>query len=145
MRSQILGIADDRYGYFASQNSYVICEPAQISTAFYKLRHFIPGREGITYIEQFGDYKISRIKDVPLGYDSATAQIPVDMHVEPSAEMITFELENGTVMTLRGSGTEPKLKYYVEAKGVSMEEAQAKAEKVEKTVTKVLRDAVPGK
>ena len=30
--------------------------------------------------------------------------------------MITFTLENGSVVTLRGSGTEPKLKYYMELK-----------------------------
>ena len=64
--------------------------------------------------------------------------------MEPSAEMITFELENGTVMTLRGSGTEPKLKYYIEAKGASMEEAQVKAERGEQALTKVLNVSLPG-
>ncbi len=31
--------------------------------------------------------------------------------------MITFYFENGCIATLRGSGTEPKLKYYVEMSG----------------------------
>jgi phosphomannomutase len=34
-------------------------------------------------------------------------------------------------MTLRGSGTEPKLKYYIESRGTSMVEAKSKAEGVE--------------
>ena len=38
--------------------------------------------------------------------------------------MITFTFENGAVCTLRGSGTEPKLKFYVEAKGATREEMQ---------------------
>jgi phosphoglucomutase len=59
--------------------------------------------------------------------------------------MITFDLDNETVMTLRGSGTEPKLKYYIEAKGTSMEEAQAKAENVEQALKKVLQGTVLGK
>lgn len=37
--------------------------------------------------------------------------------ISSSTHMITFTFENGTVATLRGSGTEPKLKYYVELGG----------------------------
>jgi phosphoglucomutase len=81
-----------------------------------------------------------RIKDVSLGYDSITGRTVEDKLVGPSAEMITFELEKGIVMTLRGSGTEPKLKYYIEAKGSSMEEAEGKAGEVEKALTLVLKE-----
>ncbi|KAJ3031039.1 UNVERIFIED_CONTAM: Phosphoglucomutase-3 [Siphonaria sp. JEL0065] len=37
--------------------------------------------------------------------------------VSSSSEMITFELANECVFTLRTSGTEPKIKYYIEKKG----------------------------
>lgn len=47
--------------------------------------------------------------------------------------MITFFFENGCVATLRGSGTEPKLKYYIELPGDFKKEAQ---------VTKELADMV---
>ena len=43
---------------------------------------------------------------------------------EYNTQMITFTFENGAVCTLRGSGTEPKLKFYVEAKGATREEMQ---------------------
>ena len=33
-----------------------------------------------------------------------------------SSEMVTFTLANGSVTTLRASGTEPKVKYYIELK-----------------------------
>ena len=33
-----------------------------------------------------------------------------------SSQMITFTFEDGSVATLRTSGTEPKIKYYVEVK-----------------------------
>ncbi|KAJ3248475.1 Phosphoglucomutase-3 [Chytriomyces hyalinus] len=39
------------------------------------------------------------------------------MPVSASSEMITFELANECVFTLRTSGTEPKIKYYIEKKG----------------------------
>ena len=84
--------------------------------------------------------EVTRIKDVSLGYDSSAGQRAEDKFVSPSAEMITFELGNGTVMTLRGSGTEPKLKYYIEAKGRSIEEAEEKARDVEKALTLMLEE-----
>jgi phosphoglucomutase len=64
----------------------------------------------------------------------------MDKPLSPSAEMVTFELEDGTVMTLRGSGTEPKLKYYIEANGESLEEAEGKAKVVEGSLLAVFRD-----
>ena len=63
--------------------------------------------------------------------------MPQDISVSPSSEMITFELDNSTEMTLRGSGTEPKLKYYIESKGRSMSEAQSKAESTEAALLNV--------
>lgn len=52
------------------------------------------------------------------------------VHTLPSSGMITYEL-GSTLMTLRGSGTEPKLKWYIEAKAETMAEAESKAEKVQ--------------
>jgi phosphoglucomutase len=109
-----------------------------MTRAFYNLRH--TASTGISYIHQFGELGIARIHDVSLDYDSATGQaLPVDKPLSPSAEMVTFELEDGTVMTLRGSGTEPKLKYYIEANGRSLEEAQKKAKVVEGSLLGVFR------
>ncbi len=34
--------------------------------------------------------------------------------MDPNSQLITFTLDNRTVFTLRTSGTEPKIKYYVE-------------------------------
>lgn len=38
------------------------------------------------------------------------------MPLSTSSEMITFTLESGSITTLRASGTEPKIKYYIELK-----------------------------
>jgi phosphoglucomutase len=120
-----------RYGYFASQNSYVRCEdPNLMTTMFYNLRHH--ENKDLSYIPSIDGYKITRIKDVSLGYDSKVdIKLALDKSISPSSEMITFDLDDGTVMTLRGSGTEPKLKYYIESVGSSMEEACSKAHSVE--------------
>src|SRR5579859_560196 len=133
------GLMMGRYGYFASRNSYVICEdPGMMTRAFYKLRHSTSSQ--ISYIRVFNTFPVKRIKDVSLNYDSVTTCEPEDKAVSPSSEMISFELEGDVVMTLRGSGTEPKLKYYIEARGATMEEAESVAEGVEIALRVVFRE-----
>ncbi len=44
--------------------------------------------------------------------------------------MITCELEDGVVFTARGSGTEPKIKLYIEATADSSAEAKRLANEV---------------
>eukprot|EP00854_Cymbomonas_tetramitiformis_P022973 gene22973-27788_t len=56
---------------------------------------------------------------VDTGHPSGQAQLPWDS----SALHITFSLEGGATLTLRASGTEPKLKYYLEVVGSDQEEA----------------------
>ena len=48
--------------------------------------------------------------------------------------MLTITFENGCVAQFRASGTEPKLKYYVEVSAGSSEESTAMAQRVAKIV-----------
>lgn len=106
-----------------------------MTRAFYKLRH---QDLKLSYIDNIGGYVITKIKDVSLGYDSDLGSLPTDKPVSPSSEMITFELANSVVITIRGSGTEPKLKYYIEAKADSMADAQDIADTVEDALKRLL-------
>ena len=106
----------------------VVQDPGDMTKIFHSLRH---KNGNLSYITDIGNFKITRIKDVSLNYDSKVDEIPEDRIIPPSSEMITFELDNSIVATLRGSGTEPKLKYYIEATGKTMEECRSKALAVE--------------
>jgi phosphoglucomutase len=79
---------------------------------------------------------IKRWRDLTTGYDSDTADNKPLLPIDASAQMITCELED-VVFTARGSGTEPKIKLYVEAQGPSSEQATAKAGEV---VSDLLRE-----
>ena len=71
---------------------------------------------------------ITAWRDLTVGYDSRSMHenhqpaLPVD----PKSQMITVELDNDVRFTTRGSGTEPKIKLYIEARGLSEEEARTK-------------------
>lgn len=59
-------------------------------------------------------YAIRTIRDLTTGYDSAQPDGQAVLPISASSQMITFAFENGVMMTLRTSGTEPKIKYYTE-------------------------------
>lgn len=109
------------YGEFVENNHYLFCyDPAVIQVIFNRLRGWTDGVAQATpaYPTAIGSYGIQRIRDLTIGYDTSTADHRPLLPVSPSTQMITYWFENGTVCTLRTSGTEPKIKYYVEKRGV---------------------------
>ena len=64
------------------------------------------------------------IRDLTIGYDSSQPNGKPDLPTSLSSQMITFKLENVCLMTLRTSGTEPKIKYYTEFQSGSVVEAK---------------------
>lgn len=86
------------------------------------LKIFDEIRNGGKYCEKVGDFGVKAVRDLSTGYDSTKPDKKATLPVSASNYMITFFFENGGVATLRGSGTEPKLKYYVELNGPNRED-----------------------
>ena len=105
-----------RYGYHANNASYFICrEQSTIDRIFSKIR--TGGSEGSKgYPSTIAGVAVDVVRDVTTGYDSSTPDNVSDLPVQ-SGHMITFTLANRCVITLRTSGTEPKIKYYAELIG----------------------------
>jgi len=100
------------YGYFATNNRYFFCyDPKILELIFQRIRN--DGK----YCNSVGSFKVKHIRDLTTGYDNSQPNNKAILPVSSSTYMITFFFENGCVGTLRGSGTEPKLKYYVELAG----------------------------
>jgi phosphomannomutase len=119
----------DRYGYWVSNNAYFIChEKIVINRIFDKIRYGsvpreIPGQTGfaLDYPKSIAGFKVVYVRDLTVGYDSSTPDHRPTLPVSSSSQMLTLQLENSCVLTLRTSGTEPKIKYYTEYKGSSFE------------------------
>ena len=75
------------------------------------------GGGGGGYPTACGPYKIKHVRDLTVGYDSSTADKKTTLPASTASQHLTFTFDNGCVANLRGSGTEPKLKYYVELGG----------------------------
>lgn len=106
----------ETYGYHSTIVSYYLCyDPELIKRIFERIR-YINGDKEESYPTSVldGKYKISSIRDLTTGVDTAVPDRKAKLPSSSSTQMITFRFENGVVVTLRTSGTEPKVKYYAE-------------------------------
>lgn len=113
---QVLADGYNQYGYFASLNGYYRTTDVTVFTQiFAQIRQSVP--------TTIGKYPVIAWRDLTTGYDSTTIDHKPLLPVDSSAQMITVELDadHGETIrfTARGSGTEPKLKVYIEAKSGS--------------------------
>lgn len=127
-----------KYGFFAEYNSYFIANDSNvISSVFNKIRYG-NDNENCNYFKgppkMIGVYKVISWRDLTIGYDSTTVDNKPKLPVSSSSQMITVELESleqeKIRFTARGSGTEPKLKVYIEANSKTGERAKRLAKKV---------------
>uniref|UniRef100_W8CBM9 Phosphoglucomutase-2 n=1 Tax=Ceratitis capitata TaxID=7213 RepID=W8CBM9_CERCA len=103
------------YGFHYNNASYYFCyEPAVINRIFERLRNFRGQAKTFPASILSGKYKIKYIRDLTNGVDTEQPDGNAILPVSASSQMITFTFENGLVITLRTSGTEPKIKYYAE-------------------------------
>jgi phosphomannomutase len=79
---------------------------ATIARIMEGFREAPPARVGELAVNAVLDYKAGERRQ-----DGATAKLTL-----PPSNVIAYELEGGSRITLRPSGTEPKIKYYVELK-----------------------------
>ncbi len=104
-----------KYGQFVSYNSYVVChDPKKTDAIFARIRS--AGDGGGRIMRSAGSAVVT-VKDVTLGYDSTAPDGKSSLPVTPDSHMIMYEFDNGVSVTLRTSGTEPKIKFYTEIAG----------------------------
>ncbi|XP_071550030.1 phosphopentomutase isoform X2 [Panulirus ornatus] len=102
------------YGYHVCNNSYYICHDQSVITKMFERMRNFSGPN--TYPNSVGNgrFSIASVRDLTTGYDSSQPDKQAVLPVSSSSQMITFYFSNGCVLTLRTSGTEPKIKYYSE-------------------------------
>lgn len=99
------------YGYHTTYNSYMISRDPAKTTAMFQTMRTLNGGD---YPAIVAGAKVTWIRDLSVGFDSATADRKALLPSSAASPMITFTFDNGVILTIRGSGTEPKVKWYSE-------------------------------
>lgn len=94
------------YGHHETLNSYFRSPSPALTAALFK------GIRNGCYLKEkkLGPFKILRWRDMTEGYDSGTADNKPTLPVDSNTQMLTLWLDRDVRFTLRGSGTEPKVK-----------------------------------
>ena len=137
-----------RFGYYASVQKNLVLEgtagAAQIVTMMAALRARPPASIAERGVVERRDYATG----VRVGAGGATEKLAL-----PASNVLAFELEGGTRIVVRPSGTEPKLKYYIDhrepvaaAESLTAAEQRAAAamRRVDEAVAALLRSAAGG-
>jgi phosphoglucomutase len=114
------------YGYFEDANTYLISPSPKVTEEVFQYVRSL----GSPYPTKLAHRKVHKWRDLTLGYDSSTEDHQPRLPIDPESQMITCEVDGDVRFTVRGSGTEPKIKFYIEAQGRTSEAAKKEANAV---------------
>ncbi len=114
----------EKYGWFSEKTVNIYMEgvdgPERMAALMADLREHTP--------VELGGQRVARMRD----YRDGTVSVPglgaVDHTPISGSNVLYFELEDGTNFVVRPSGTEPKIKMYILARGADKAECAAKVE-----------------
>ena len=119
-----------KYGFCLEQNVEIYMEgvegPAKMAALLDGMRQNTPTELGGIKVVTFGDYKEQTFTNVTNGEKTSTGL--------PKSNVLSFKLENGDVVIVRPSGTEPKVKFYFMVSAADQETALANIEAYKKTL-----------
>ena len=129
------------YGYHESINTYFTSESPTYTRAFFdKIRCPDPDASA----ERIGQFRILRFRDITNGVQEGDWQDAAPLPKDKSSQMLTFHLEftseeqdfpkDIVAFTIRASGTEPKVKVYLECPSKHERQAQLLARRAFDTI-----------
>ena len=120
----------DKYGYYKEDIQSITLKGIEglqkIQEILETLRKNPPAEVGGYKVLRARDYQANTIKDTQTGEVTETGL--------PSSNVLYYDLNDDAWLCVRPSGTEPKVKFYYGVKGISLEDADEKSEKLGKEV-----------
>lgn len=120
----------EKYGYYKDDVTSITLKGieglAKIQEIMNTLRENAPSLIGDYKVTAVRDYKQDTVTDIATGNVKSTGL--------PSSNVLYYEMTDDAWVCVRPSGTEPKVKFYLGVKGTSLADADAKSEKLSKSV-----------
>uniref|UniRef100_A0A5S6QU03 Phosphoglucomutase-2 n=1 Tax=Trichuris muris TaxID=70415 RepID=A0A5S6QU03_TRIMR len=125
------------YGLHLCYSSYLRCPNPKFMVSLFDDLRKVDSNNG--YAQKCGEYSIKYVRDLAVGYDNSQPDNKPILPWDASNRMITYTLENGSTFTIRGSGTEPKVKFYIEIilspdQSKNREEARRQLDELKKVI-----------
>ncbi len=125
----------ERYGYYQDHVESITLKGIEglekIQTILGTLRNDPPAA--------IGGYEVTAVRDYTVT-DTKTKEVkPTGL---PKSNVLYYELTDDAWVCVRPSGTEPKVKFYIGVKGVSMEDADAKSKDLGNAVLKLVEQLI---
>lgn len=124
----------EKYGYYKDDIQSITLKGieglAKIQQILETLRKEPPVSFGEYKVLKARDYKADTIQDLATGEMTSTGL--------PKSNVLYYDLTDDAWICVRPSGTEPKVKFYYGVKGVSLEDAELKSEKLGKFVLEMI-------
>lgn len=124
----------DKYGYYKEGQKAITMKgaegAAQIAQMMDDLRKNPPKKFGDWDVVEFRDYKTKECTDIKTGAKSDTGL--------PISNVLYFDLTDNAWCCARPSGTEPKIKFYMGVKGIGLDDANDKLNKLTDAVMEVI-------
>ena len=127
----------EKYGYYKEAQISIVLEGAEGAEKIKTMMSNMRNKD----IEQIGDYKVIKFKDVDRDYVKDMITGEESNTGLPKSNVLYYELENNSWCCVRPSGTEPKIKLYIGIKGENMENANEKLEKLSKAMEDLVRNS----
>lgn len=94
------------YGFHETLNTYFVSPNSPASTnLFERIRDLLAGQRRV-----FGSFSITRWRDISNGLDTGVPKNASTLPVDTTSEMLTIWSQDRLRLTIRASGTEPKVK-----------------------------------
>ena len=123
-----------KYGYYGEAVQNIgfagIEGPEKMRNLMDSLRKYPPDNLGGSKVAAFRDYKTSEIRNLITGGVSETGL--------PKSDVLYFDLENGSKVIIRPSGTEPKIKIYYLISAEDKKSSDSQVEKLKSAMEKFL-------
>ncbi|KAL3477812.1 hypothetical protein BJX99DRAFT_269685 [Aspergillus californicus] len=107
------------FGHHETLNNYFRSPSPEISISLFDAIRVGPFKTTM----KLGSFKILRWRDMTEGFDSGTEDQKPKLPADKSSQMLTLWLDREVRFTIRASGTEAKVKFYIESCGSSREQA----------------------
>ena len=123
-----------KYGYYKDDIQSITLKGIEGLAKIQQILETLRKEPPVSFVEykvlKARDYKADTIQDLATGEVTSTGL--------PKSNVLYYDLTDDAWICVRPSGTEPKVKFYYGVKGVSLEDAELKSEKLGKFVLEMI-------